>query len=461
MKFSKKLLSLLLAVVMIAASLSTVAFAWTATGEIESGNGDVNVKYTVAKVDSTPEMKDGTPSYVGDDIYAVTVWGQSEVPLTALTGTVHYNKAHYTPITIFDGDFTYPGTGDNMVIDPENYYAEMGEGTNYIYSFGSYMNDTGMYRNTGATADTASLARYIGMGNANHPGIGVQTQYVSPDNPLFEKYSAGVDTDTYGIMFMQVNVGAKTKSAYFNTYCKDKVFGVSSEWVDLFTLYFQRNEGVTDADCVGDIFGNTAVGSFCMDAATDTSGNYYQTASTKVTVPPINLVSNATVEASAKPELIVENYKQQIRFDKNGNDYAGTFDVRFLSTISNFDEYYPDFVQDTNDGANSTGHTITRAGYLFNKDNAIVVEDALEQIASENYEYSQVDVNHIAVSYTSNGETKNYVLGAVVNNVNDSNAVYSAMAYVVYDDGAIAYAVEQQKSFSGLYNDYYDDAFGA
>ncbi len=457
MKLSKKLLSLLLAVVMIATSLSTVAFAWTATGDIIDTDKELNIKYTVAKADSAP-MADGTATYEGDDIYAVTMWAQSNSPITGMTATVHYNKAHYAPIMLFDGDVTYP-VGAEM--DQDTWYSDMAEGTNYTYSYGSYMNDTGMYKANGAVATTKALARYIGMGNKNHDGIKTYSELISPDHPNFGRYSAGVDTDSYGMIYFSVAVGAVVKSAYFNTYHNGTTFAINSDWVDMGVLYFQRLPGVTDEDCVGDVFGNTAEGSFCMDGVVDNSGTLYCTTSNTKTVPDINLVSNATVEAAEKPELIVENYKQQIRFDKNGNDYAGTFDVRFLSTISNFEEYYPNFVQNEEDGANSTGHTIVRAGYLFNKDNAIVVEDALEQIASENYKYSQVDVKHIAVNYTSNNETKNYVLGAIVNNVDNSEAVYSAMAYVVYDDGAIAYAVENQKSFSGLYTQYYSQAFTA
>ncbi len=330
MKISKKLLSLLLAVTMLVSVFSIAASAvvtWTNTGVIEAGN--VNVKYTVAKATEAP-MADGSGSYTGDDIYAVTIWAQSDNPLGLLTATVHYDKALFTPLMIWDGEVTYPlGAG----LDPETYYTDMSEGSNYIYSYGSYTNDTGMYNANGKAVTSKALARYIGIGNSNHDGIKTYSEYISPDHPNFARFAAGVDTDKYGIMYLNVDVSAVVKSAYFNTYHNGTTFAINTDWIDMGVLYFQRNEGVTDADCVGATFGNSAVNSFNMDGVTDLCGTLYCTTSTTATVPEMNLVSNATVEA-AKPDPVVTVVEAQSKWAKGvaGQDYL----FGYVGQIANF-----------------------------------------------------------------------------------------------------------------------------
>ena len=77
---SKKLLSFFLAVVMVLSVFTVMASAYTRV-ETE-GTADIDVKYTVEKVDVLPETEAGSAELAGDNFYAVTIWMKSAKAVT-------------------------------------------------------------------------------------------------------------------------------------------------------------------------------------------------------------------------------------------------------------------------------------------------------------------------------------------------------------------------------------------
>lgn len=324
MKTSKKLLSLFLAAVMLVSVFTVMASAapFTSTGAVVTG--DINYKFTVEKAASTPADEDnGLESYVGDDIYAVTIWAKSDEAISSMQIPVHFNKEHFSPIMLYDGADLYVGN--------DTYVTDMGEATCYTYSYGEFMNNTGAYKADGSPATTKAAAKCIGMGHAKW-GTPPQTdiQYMAPDHELYNVWHNTL-ADNQGVMKVQL-LANTVKNAFLNT-----VSGIeqSTEWVSLVTIYFQRNAGVTDADCIGDVFGVTTTDCFGVDGVHDLNAGYYESAIASIVANPNkNIVSNATVTRS----LALTELGAQIRFDKTAEGaYANQFDVRTRATITDAD----------------------------------------------------------------------------------------------------------------------------
>lgn len=449
---SKKLLSIFLAVVMVLSVFTVMASAYT-RGEAE-GAADIDLKYTVEKVDTIPATEAGSAEWSADNMYAVTVWMKASKPVDILTAPVHYNKALFAPITLSDGDCTYPyGAG----LDQDTYYSDMGEGAVYAYSLGDYMNNTGMYKANGTTATTKALAKCIGLGNSNSDGVGVITELVSPDHPLYSKWGAGLSADT-GVVYFNLNVATKTKTAYLNT-----INGIetSTDWNRMFTLYF---ESITDADVTGAEFGVYTDDCFTVDGNYDATGSsYYAGASSyKAEVPSMNVVSNAVVEEAAAPVLEISQYKDQIRY----ND--GNFDYRTVYKIDNFGEIFADL----NDGSDR----IIDAGFIFSTEEAIDVDAAKTQVESwkstadgKNITFDVMNYSAATRCYVSTSfEQGQYVFTCLVkgidNAVGEKTGEYegketnlSALGYIIYKDaeGNTAYAYyDYTLDVDALYNQY-------
>ena len=443
---SKKLLSLFLAVVMVLSVFTVMASAYT-RGETE-GTADIDIKYTVEKVDVLPETAAGSAEFAGDNFYAVTVWMKSAKPVDILTAPFHYNKVLFAPITLSDGECTYPyGAG----MDQDTYYTDMGEGTNYLYSLGDYMNNTGMYKANGTTATSKALAKCIGLGNPNSEGVKVTTDFVSPDHPLYNKWGAGLPAGT-GVVYAQVNVATKTKTAYLNT-----ISGITTDtgWNRMITLYF---EAIAD-DVTGAEFGVFTDDCFTVDGNYDATGSTYYAgpSSYKAEVPSMNVVSNAVVEAAETPivPLTISHWKNQIRFDINSkNEFAGTFDARMLMSIDNFDEVFG--------SVDAAKEAVIDAGYLFNKGAAIDVDTAKAQVEGGAATYSQVKNVYVSTYFSAE---KAYVMSCLIQNIPeaDKTVELSAMAYVIYTNAkgetAYAYSPVVTSTFETLYNNNFSNAF--
>lgn len=427
---SKKLLSFFLAVVMVLSVFTVMASAAYTRVETE-GTVDIDVKYTVEKVGELPETAAGSAALTGDNFYAVTVWMKSAKPVDTLIVPFHYNKAHFSVITLSDGDCTYPyGAG----MDQDSYYSEMGEGANYLYTLGDYMNNTGMYKANGTTATTKALAKCIGLGNANSDGIKITSELVSPDHPLYSKWGAGLPADT-GVMYAKVDCALQTKTAYLNT-----ISGIetSTDWNRMLTVYF---ESITDEDVTGDEFGVFTDDCFTLDGSYDGKGlGYFQGATTyESLVPSMNVVSNAVVEAAAEPSPVY-NLTSQIRF--NGpvdGDYA-PFDVRTRAAMT-----AEDFAAICGADAEAVNN-ITKVGFVYADSSVgLTLDNAAKVIGGTAVAgYVDKEVEHIQKTATE------YVWTCLIEDAVYADAVDS-VGYIVVDGETYYFDAVYATDFSALY----------
>lgn len=423
MKITKKLLSLLLAAILLVSTFTMFAYAFTQVPDIVDGN--VNYKFSVAKANEAP-MADGSATYVGDDIYAVSVYAQASYGLHNITVPIHFNKEHFAPIMIYDGADLYTGY--------DSYYTDMGEGACYVYSLdGDAWKNIGMYKADGSTATTKALAKCIGLGNPNATEVSVTTDLVSPDHPYYKYYGAGLPSGT-GVMFVNLDDTAIAKNAYLNT-----VDGINftKEWVKLCTFYFQRNAGVTDADCVGDVFGITTPDAQKVDCVVDTSGyGYFTNVQTVVNyTPPMNIVSNAKVEAGHT--TIVDHAKHQIRFQKDADGiYNEMFDIRYLAKID------ATTFLNTFGSEEAAKDMISEIGFVFAKHNSIGGADKfdlatakamVEQDATAPAGYKKQTVDYLSTTVVPGTYAFSCIVKDIPDAEHDTNGL-SAIGYIIYTD---------------------------
>ena len=426
---SKKLLSLFLAVVMVLSVFTVMASAYTRV-ETE-GTADIDIKYTVEKVGVLPETAAGSAEFAGDNFYAVTIWMKSAKAIDLLTAPIHYNKTLFAPISLSDGECTYPvGAG----MDQDSYYSEMGEGAIYVYSLGDYMNNTGMYKANGTTATTKALAKCIGLGNANASAVKVTSEIVSPDHPLYTKWGAGLPADT-GVVYANIVANTAVKNAYFNT-----LEGITTytDWVNMFTLYFEAiAEDVTGAE-----FGVYTDDCFTVDGNYDASGYAYyaSTAEYDARVPSMNVVSNAVVEAAAEPSPVY-NLTSQIRF--NGpvdGDYA-PFDVRTRAAMT-----AEDFAAICGADADAVNN-ITKVGFVYADSSVgLTLDNAAKVIGGTAVAgYVDKEVEHIQKTATE------YVWTCLIEDAVYADAVDS-VGYIVVDGETYYFDAVYATDFSALYD---------
>lgn len=441
---SKKLLSLFLAVVMVLSVFTVMASAYTRV-ETE-GTADIDIKYTVEKVGVLPETAAGSAELAGDNFYAVTIWMKSAKAIDLLTAPIHYNKTLFAPISLSDGECTYPvGAG----MDQDSYYSEMGEGAIYVYSLGDYMNNTGMYKANGTTATTKALAKCIGLGNSNASPVKVTSEIVSPDHPLYNKWGAGLPSDT-GVVYANIVANTAVKNAYFNT-----LEGITTytDWVNMFTLYF---EAIAD-DVAGAEFGVYTDDCFTVDGNYDASGYAYyaSTADYDARVPSMNVVSNAVVEEVKGPSPVVPA-SSQIRFrsleqagpEEGGPTEAGTatFDVRSRAMITN-DNF--DALIEYNYDTKATN--IEKVGFVYYSGYGMSLEYAARVIGGEEVDgYTNAPVSHIQK------KADGYYWTCLVTDAL-YDGILSAVGYIVVDGETYFFDEVSSTEFSGLYDEWYDD----
>ncbi len=449
MKSMKKLLCVVLSLTMILGMFSVLAYAHFVPAPSDLNEDKINVKYEIEQVDGTDQY-----TAVDNNIYKLTVYADAKYGISFFQVPIHFDKTKFAIVMADDPDIL-----GNAMYSYDGNHEEIGDDIVYLQEYSVAYDDTNMYNASGATVTALRSAQYVGLGNANATVMTAQTTLIDASHPDHATWLNTLDPETTGCAFMfYQNVGtAANKMAHFNSLDNSVVDG----WAKMGSIYFIRLDGVSEEDAIGSVFGSYEGGYGC-EGLWNTSGKAsYVTASYVEGEPGINIVSNAVVEAAAAPTLTIEHMKQQIRFQENADGtYAGKFDVRFLAKITNFEEVFADFSM-AEDGSQSTGHTITEAGFLYNK-GAMDEATAKAQIESGSGSYSKAEVKHIAVNYTDDfGGDANYVLACVVTDITDPAATCSAMAYVVYNDGTYAYSPVQTATFETLYNTYYSEVFPA
>lgn len=352
MKLSKKVLCLLLSVAMLATfALPAFAASFTFGEEVE---GKINYKYEVEKV-SEVSMPDGSGTYVGDDIYAVTIYMKCNVGVDFFNAPIQYNKDHFEPIMLLDG--SEPLTGY------DGWYTDMGEDVVYLYTLGEPWDNTAMYRANGNTATSKALATVIGLGNSNAVAVNPEIAYITTDHPNYARMHAGLP-DNIGFVGTCYDNVANLKNAYLNV---TEGITVNQDWVRMLTVYFQRLDGVTDADCAGDWFGATEGLSYTgVDGTTDSSGAPSRIATTYVAGNPgCTVVNNAVVGESAAAGPVVDKSKAEVKMTPNSAttvEDAFTFRVTSVITDADWDTYF------ANTGAEgATTNAITALGFVAYK----------------------------------------------------------------------------------------------
>lgn len=446
MRISKKILSIVLAVLMLVSICLVPSTAAAPLDGTEDAN-KINVKYEVEQVNSA---WDGFLTTEGNDIYAVSVYAKAQYGINVLQVPIYFDADLFAPIMWMDDDPV-----NNGALGYDGWYADMADGLVYDYVSGDAWNDASWYRSTGQAATSVGNARFIGLGNSNASVIQYQVEYVESTNTAkYDAYDNVPDDNFDGYMYINF-VNATSKTAYMNAMEN----AVNKDYVRYATIYFMRQEGVSAEDCVGAQFGWAEGGDWLTQTNWDVSGNPSYFASTyKTGNPGANYVSNAVVggsETPVAPDLTVKYFKDQIRFQKNGADYAGKFDYRILAEIDNFDEVFEDI-----DDAKAR---ITDVGFVFNKGAAIELDKAKAQVEGGAATYSQVKNIYISTSY----DKAEYVIACLVTNIPDADkgTNLSALAYVIYEqDGVTKYAyfdAVQTSPFTTLYNEYYSQAFPA
>ena len=442
MKFSKKLLSLFLALIMLVSALSIVATAYTIGSAVDTS---INYKYSVAKVSEAP-MEDGSAVYTGDDIYAVSIYGKAQYGLDYTTTPVHYNKNHFSPMMLYDGTDLY--------VASDTYYTDMGEATCYMYTLGDFMNNTGMYKADGSKATTKALAKVIGLGNKNAAAVSVTAEAIGTDYTAMSKYLNGLPNGT-GVMYVNLDDKSIDKNAYMNVIDGVKI---STDWVKLVTVYFQRNPGVTDADCVGDVFGVVTPDCFTVDGTLDEGGPAWS----KTTVKQLNPEKNVAGNAVVGPKVIKTS--AQVKMTATSVDDVTDYKFRVISSISDADwQMY--FANTGNKAAEN--NAIIEAGFVAYKGTTGFCYETAMAVAQDSA--SDADYTKATTSYIQKTDGSDAKFAA---RIELQSAPFDAtyIAYVKYlnDAGVATYAFYDfegkallQTNFESIVNDYINGGYAA
>ncbi len=447
MKFSKKVLSLLLVAVMLVSALGINVFALTLTfGEAKTG--EVNIKVEVAKETGVivDEMNGGSYDGSAGDLYAVTTYVQCDKALPYLYFPVNYNKDHFQLIAAIldNGDGT-----SSFYYGDETLNADMGGDTTlYMYGRPEYLQYTGNYNLNGVNVTAVMQQKVYGLGSTKATGYAEEVKSIDPDHSEYDNWGGEILGKSVGIVKLGFDAYT-SKHAYLNTKIDGGIV-TSTDYIQLVTLYFQRNAGVTEDDVIGDEFGayNATAGIF--DNFIDNNGAYYNKPSTAT----VDMTyTNAVVEGAPAPAYGVEYLKDQIRFKVDANNqYAGKFDFRSLANITGFD------------GMTSTEieAIVAEAGFIYNRgleanqEVTIDVDTAVAQIKNGTGSYSQVKNAYISM------KDGKLTMACIVRGIEDADKdVYLAtLGYIKLVDGTVYTFNEASSStFVTLYNQYYSEAF--
>lgn len=441
MKQMRKALCLLLALALACSVFAVPAFAadFIFGQEVD---GRVNYKYEVAKASEAP-MADGSATYVGDDIYAVSVYAKSANGMDFYQAPIYYNKDHFAPIMMTDGSTVYSGY--------DGWYTDMGDDSLYVYSRGDAWQNTGMYNASGAATTLKPMATFIGLGHANADQPQFTIQSFTTDHPNYAKYHTEDVPDNIGVVGTCIDITGVLKTSYLNGATEGAA--LSTDWVRMITVYFQRQPGVTDAECVGDTFGAWEGVLTGVDSLTDGSGAPSRNASTYFLANPgCAVVSNAVVEAEAPAGPVVEKSKAELKFTlTSAETVADDYLFRVTSKVSDadWDAYF------ANTGtADATTNAIQALGFVAYKGTEGFSMDTAKAVAqgtpAEGYYNATTDY------VQKESDTSDALFGAIIDTSKDTDADATYVAYIQYLDaeGQPAYAFYETAQTALLEQNY-------
>lgn len=174
---------------------------------------------------------------------------------------------------------------------------------------------------------------------------------------------------------------------------------------------------------------------------------------------------NATIHVGAPASASILNpFKSQIRFDKNGDGtYAGTFDVRQLAVVSK-----ADFEAKFGATVEAQKAAIAEVGFVFARTSTVATFDvaaakALIENGTAAAGYTKKTVDYITTNAGVVG-ADNYGFSCIVEDIptaDNADGMY-ALAYIKGVDGTFHYyPAAEPTSFNDLYTAHYNSAFPA
>lgn len=178
-------------------------------------------------------------------------------------------------------------------------------------------------------------------------------------------------------------------------------------------------------------------------------------------VEPVPTVALSYKEA-AEPSIVNPLRDGQIRFHKNGTAYAGSFDVRALAVISgdDFDATFTD-IATAKTMISEIGFVFAQGANVTAPSMDAV--KALVENGTATAGYAKKTVNYISTSVEPDSYVFSCIATDIPDAEKNNSLV--AVGYIAYTvDGETVYAyypAAQTISFAGLFNTHYADAFGA
>lgn len=441
MRMAKKSICVVLSLLML---FSICLVPSLAAGEpLPSGNEDsakINVKYEVEQVASAYDMLNA----VDNNLYAVTIYAKAVYGINVLQVPLHYDKTKFSPIMWADDD---PVT--NGALGTDGWYEANSDDSIYDYGKGQAWNETTMLRANGNTASNLAQATYVPLGSTSASLMGNRVTFVDSTNPAYATFSKGLP-DNAGVMYYYFN-NSTNKMAYLNAYQNKLV----ADWVSVATIYFMRNEGVSEEDAAGATFGFTVAGAYGTQGGWDTCGEARYLTNFVNGEPGVNYVANAVVTASAAAPALKHAGRQVKMNVVDGKVVKGTEQLRVVSSISNED--WDNYFANTTNEAEST-NKLLEVGIVATQGafDMTAAQDAAKLGKGVHGDYTVATTTYIQntgsdyrfgarIEYQTNVFDTTYVAFAKYLNAK------GAEAYVFYD---ASYALAFAKDYGKITQDY-------
>jgi hypothetical protein len=466
MKNIKKALSVVLAVVMVLSVMSIVAFAFDVTVNPVEQADRVNIKFEVYQVssavsaaDAENEIAGGTYNAVDGDIYAVKIYAKTpaDLGLRTFKATVKFDTNYFLPLMSYDADI------DELYVG-EDFATDYGSETSLFTQYPERFSDTRMWNDSGELVTKAGQATVIGLGRSTAGTLKKRADYVTSGG------YTGSNTGSQGCMVCELLFQPKDKGAFLNT-----VEGAqSTEWLEMMTIYFQRQVAENALPTDGVLFGiNTAsdVGIDCVTNGT-ASPSWRSSEAPAVISQPVNFVANA-IEAPVKALVDATSANgakaQQIMFflaDGATKTYTvddiDKIDYRFVAQFSNT-RFPIEYDDTTNKITNANG--IQEVGFIMAKasevaDTSVLKSYDADGIAALSKDAS--DANNCRKCWTEKISTDTAgdtafafscrIRGIAVNNGTVASE-YVVVPYVVIN-GEVVYGAIQTSTAQARFNTY-------
>ena len=464
MKNTKKILSVVLAVVMALSVFAIAAVAHTYTPGAEVA-GATNIKYEVSQVPSITGQSGDTYTAVDNDIYAVTVYVNvpSGAGLYSIQVPIQYDKTKFAPMMLIDSGDLYVGDDDFSTYDIVDVD---------FYTLPARYLDSKSYDNAGNETTSKLKIKCLGNTHADAGSITSEVKFSGPSQSNYASWKGSLDGTQYGFTyaFIDLIMTGKEKAAYLNT-INGKL--VNDQYLELVTVYYKRLDGVAEDACYGAQFGCANPGEFGTDIlcknAVMGSGNGAGSVPTGADNSGACVVNyiNAAVEAAIKP--LAENTStgpksQQIMFNLAAGASApitaadvDSVDYRFVVQFSR-----TAFPINTTDGYSTFTTTIDEVGFVMTRTDSGVTASQIKALSAADVAALSKDSGDIRkcetkkISTDAAGEANFTFAGRIKGIAVNAGVVageYIAVPYII-DNGVVQFGTEMTSDVQGRYDAY-------